>query len=399
MSLYDNIPKSDLNKIIRYPFTNYDLFYNYHHKQSYDTLRKEDNKIVKQILCNKNFSLLDKLSKQALNFLKTIIKFKQINNYISYILSIYIKNEKIPYINNLIGAFHFVEMKYKDKHFYLIGERHTNDINCNYKNGDILIPDLIELIIRTTPKVIDLFIERRMDETKSKDIKNYLRATYNKFEKCVRKVCIHKNLRIHNVDIRSRSRDSLPHILYLYTKEKLRNKDVSNLEEIIEENKKEITSLLKDGNLIKQEIDDSIEFHDKILKQIENIQDKKIKSQIQKFIIKLQNKHPYNKITYTQLLSDNISISKDLKLFLSDYRVSFMDFYCLSRIFRSFKQVKDKPSNDPQNIIIHTGDRHIRNYQRFLLEIGGKVIYEQNNKDITRYNCINIKNVKQPFFK
>lgn len=399
MSLYDNIPKSDLNKIIRYPFTNYDLFYNYHHKQPYDTLRKEDNKIVKQVLCDKKFSLLDNLSKQALLFLKTIIKFKQINNYFSYILSIYIKNEKIPYINNLIGAFHFVEMKYKDKHFYLIGEHHKDDANCNYKKGDILIPDLIELIIRTTPKVIDLFIERRMDEKKSKDIKNYLRATYNKFEKCVRKVCIHKNLRIHNVDIRSRSRDSLPHILYLYTKEKIKNRDVYHLEEIIEENKKEITRLLKDGNSIKQEINDSIEFHDKILKQGENIQDKKIKDKIQKFITKLQNEHSYNKITYTQLLSNNSSIIKKLKLFLSNYRVSFMDLYCLSRIFRSFKQVKNKPSNDPQNIIIHAGDGHIRNYQQFLLEIGGKVIYEQHNKDIHNYNCVNIKNVKQPFFK
>lgn len=399
MSIYDNIPKSSLKKIIRYPFTNFDLFYNYHNRQPYDKLRKEDIQIIKEILCNKNFQYLMLLSKQALFYLKTIIKFKKINNYISYILSIYMKNEMIPYINNLVGACRFVEIKYKNKHFYLIGEHHTDDTSCNYKNGDILIPDLIELMVRTTPKVIDLFIERQIETKKIKTVKNFLRATHDKFEKCIRKLCIHKNMRIHNVDIRSKKIDSTVDLIYRYAKASLKNKDVYDLEKEIKKNKNEITKLLGNQKLIKEAIDDTIEFHDKISKQLDNINDQKIKSELRKFILKIQNELPYKKVTYKDLLSNNKVIYEYLKRFLSSYRISYMDLYCLARIFRSFKQIKDKPSNDPQNIIIHAGDHHIRNYMNFLIDIGGKVIYEKENKNRYKYNCINIKDVKQPFFK
>ena len=399
MSLYENLADEHVNnKIITFPFIpSNNNYYHYHSSQPFNNLQLNDSLLLKQILCLENFSLLEKLSKKAIIYLDGILKYKKNNNYISYILKTYIKNVKIPYINNLIGALHFVEIKYNNKHFYLIGEYHTDDVFCNYKKGDILIPDLIEMIVKTTPKVIDVFLETEIN-IKDFNVKNFIRATYDRFKEC-NNGCKYKNLRLHRVDIRSKKYDkALIDVLYRYSKGIIKNKSVSHLLKIIKENKSEVIKLLNNENLMKKEINTAINFSDKISKQLDNIKDKFIVDKLKQFIQNLKNSIKYKKISYTNFISKNRNIHKYMKMFLSSYRVSYMDFYCLARIFRSFRKIKNKASSDPENIIIHAGDRHIINYKSFLTKIGGKVIYEVNNYN-NDYNCINIKDVNQPFFK
>ena len=64
-----------------------------------------------------------------------------------------------------------------------------------------------------------------------------------------------------------------------------------------------------------------------------------------------------------------------------------MDIYCLSRIFKKFKNKTDCQPEKTYNIIVYTGDAHTRVYSEFIVSLGNAPLYQTQN---TNYSCIDI---------
>ena len=88
----------------------------------------------------------------------------------------------------------------------------------------------------------------------------------------------------------------------------------------------------------------------------------------------------------------------------------FVDYYALLRIFTNFNMTDmekaytgatDQPPS-ASNIIIYAGDYHSDRYRRFLKFIGNEPIEKTGNfldDDSLAGNCINMSDIRQPFFK
>ena len=68
----------------------------------------------------------------------------------------------------------------------------------------------------------------------------------------------------------------------------------------------------------------------------------------------------------TLFILDFSQFDQDPLTALIDAAVTIMDAYALARMFRSFRQVKGKHSEDPSNIIVYAGAYHTARYARFL---------------------------------
>lgn len=135
---------------------------------------------------------------------------------------------------------------------------------------------------------------------------------------------------------------------------------------------------------------------------------------ISKFIKELPSDEDIQKyqLISKKLENKNTDItSSDINLFLKILRINnykldvsyyfimlnvlFMDTYLVSRMFRTFKKIPYKYSNEPQNIIIYVGDIHAQNYIKILLDLEFKMIFNESNED---QFCIDIRQLKQPLF-
>ncbi len=79
---------------------------------------------------------------------------------------------------------------------------------------------------------------------------------------------------------------------------------------------------------------------------------------------------------------------------LLDYTVPIMDFYLMSRVFRSFEQKRGKYSEDPKYVIIYAGDHHSRNYRETLDKLG----FVRGSEAFSKTQCLDITKFQQPFF-
>lgn len=73
----------------------------------------------------------------------------------------------------------------------------------------------------------------------------------------------------------------------------------------------------------------------------------------------------------------------------------FMDFYIVSRIFRSFKDAVT-----PSHIIIYAGNSHSENIRTLLDRLDFELVNEAISNDVEQndFQCIDIRMFKQPFF-
>jgi hypothetical protein len=77
-----------------------------------------------------------------------------------------------------------------------------------------------------------------------------------------------------------------------------------------------------------------------------------------------------------------------------DYTVPIMDFYLMSRVFRSFERKQGKYSEDPKYVIIYVGDQHARNYRETLDKLG----FARGPEAFSNTQCLDITKFHQPFF-
>ena len=98
----------------------------------------------------------------------------------------------------------------------------------------------------------------------------------------------------------------------------------------------------------------------------------------------------------------SISIVGQVSLVNGDRKVDItfpklLDVYILSRMFRTFTQIKDRYSDPPKNIIIYAGDFHSQALKRILTLLGFQIVFETSDRGGS-LQCLDISNLQQPLF-
>lgn len=148
-------------------------------------------------------------------------------------------------------------------------------------------------------------------------------------------------------------------------------------------------------NELENKLYDNIFNLEKIKKNFENIDNKTIKQQLERYFrdrIKLYvNKYNIvsflvnlrkvlkQKLEYGEFIKENIEILSDIEL---QYNVMVMDFYLLARLLKKYKYDSTKKINQDyaKNIIIAAGNLHIEEYVKFFKDyMNYQVLYQENN--------------------
>ena len=64
-----------------------------------------------------------------------------------------------------------------------------------------------------------------------------------------------------------------------------------------------------------------------------------------------------------------------------------MDYYLISRLFRTFRQIEGKYSDEPKNIIIYAGIFHVNQYIKIFKDLEFELIYSSKKEG---FQCLNI---------
>ena len=223
---------------------------------------------------------------------------------------------------------------------------------------------------------------------------NYIDDIELMFEKCLqinKEICNYKNVRIHYTDVRMsevKKYDFIKDfIIYIYHNI---NHNKINWDKMIN---------IYDNNPVKFWKDFFIDL--KIDKQIENIPYPEVKNLLfsmkEKVIINLTTLIDVNvlkNLRDSKIYRRNINLLNFFNTFSN-----IMDIYLFARMFRTFRNIKNRYSESPKYIIIYAGDYHCSVYRELLDELGFEKKYtERSVVKNNNFQCINIENFKQPFF-
>jgi len=242
----------------------------------------------------------------------------------------------------------------------------------------------------------------------------------NKLIKCLgidKSKCIYSNTRVHYVDIRKATHFKGRFFRSLFGKvvQKFYDDifDIETFDNLIEKYPKGVKKYKK----LKTELDYyryfMTEFGGLIEKQLLKV-NPKIRIIIEEFILnefrKLYNK--YGLFLTWESIENYIEYDKNRDRVFEAFAYIpgiFMDMYNLGRIFRSFTSRRGEYANEPQDIVIYTGDWHSVNYKNFFNSIGFKTIFLEydSHVEITDSDykfktgiehCVNISKLKLPLF-
>lgn len=128
----------------------------------------------------------------------------------------------------------------------------------------------------------------------------------------------------------------------------------------------------------------------------------------QNIMLLINKKYTDDSLVYDDVKLE-IYIQKTIDLLLHPHAI-IADFYTLLRMFtvfdttdmkKAYTGATDQPPS-ASNIIIYAGDYHSDRYRRFLKFIGNEPIEKTGNflyDDSLAGNCINMSDIRQPFFK
>jgi hypothetical protein len=304
--------------------------------------------------------------------------------------------------------------------FYMFGDFHMRLRSC--KDVYYHIKDWIYLTISHSPVFIDVYLEKPyiyknyinsnekeakefvekyinseefkkpQDSKKTKNNKGcYLTDINDQFQPCFdksKKWYSCRTSRFHYSDIReifetkSQLRGSYlsssPELIYL-----LNNKDNSHIDDL-----NSYLSFIKNQDSF---------IYKRIRKQINNIQDKKVKNIIEQSFkectsnlkIEFDNYEYSWSITpdFIQKIKNTVIIANRFKKILEN-GICLMDHYLMARCFRTFNKIKKEYNRPSYNNIIYTGGFHTLNYVKILKQIGFNIDYEQVNIDMDKMEGI-----------
>ena len=318
---------------------------------------------------------IETMEKNINKFMK--VKLPEADNYT---INQGVKYERVNYDHIRrtldISGFEYIVMMYSKKYnksVVLTGERHINRF-CDSLNSVYYDTYLYDLFKNTNVK-IDFFSE--LFYTKKGHILVDGAALYRiseTFKDCFESVkyCkdIFPNVRFHYADIRPQYGRYIDVDLEKYFK---KVKTVSELE-LYNEVLMNTLKIKKQLNSIPLKIKDEL--------------NKFYKTKIRMILEKYPNKGSKGGY-YTDIYNINkrfVDFPAKWNDFFLEYHAIFMDIYLLGRLFKSY--ISD-------NVIIHTGSAHTRNYVAFLSSLGFSTVYTNNTK-MDKQQCVTLEIDKIP---
>jgi hypothetical protein len=407
--------------------------------------KKDLNILIKYNITN-NPNLLNLLSNVAKEYL--ISEAKKLNNpQSSLILNHFDYSQKnfnnFQYIFGPVSLSLAYNSKF-DKVIYLFGDIHEK-IEESKDQKIIKIDDFIAFYVKHTDQIIDIFLEiYPRDKFEWPD--SYIGDVVYKFKDCFmfRKnytECQYKLGRFHYIDIRQLAYKNKTSFLYLLN-------DVLNIKLRLDKykvDKQKLFTFYKEMTILTTKYKKYFETFDALLenlfkeykqskleKQLENIEDKSIKTKLLKWfdnkvhyydneknISELINIPSYYEKNIKHLLFheieledfeednkymevDNIEVLYEISKFTTIFLMKFvylnslfMDLFAIARIFRSFRKNKGIWSKQARNIFLYTGSVHTGHYLDLLKNyLNFNILYNISADD---NRLINIKNFPLTF--
>jgi hypothetical protein len=304
-------------------------------------------------------------------------------------------------VYGIYEAQYYVSDKYNMKVLFL-GDSHTSQFTCP---GGTSAPDMIEQqVVKAEPKPVDVFLEIPYifrHHGSSMAVGGFMGDLYLNMRQCfewAKNYCDHPNLRAHYVDTR---REELSQKYFEFERWIVHIFFKHNYNAATEweryKNDKELMGILKTkASLVK--FMKGLLNYPKLKKQLDNIEDPKIKRVIKKHIThwttscarsrnidfsimrwpQIVKKLDQLRDGYSeQVLNDNHYIVHNLYYSLASYSGIVMDVYTIGRMFRTYRDVPGKFSGRAENTIVYAGSQHTHRYQRVLSDLGFKKIREQ----------------------
>lgn len=366
--------------------------------------------------------------------------FKLIRNHYSK----YIRKPDVYYIG---GPFHLTKhlSNTQNTTIYCFGERHSNIIDCPLGAQMLRIEDYMSYLLESTDAFIDFYIEipifekdyyKRTDLMAEQRIQSLFQRFYRCIQKLTRKNRECKLSRIHYIDIRtsdstsdfgktilsrisligSNDPDNINMYSLVYYLNKYR-KDFGYFFNNIEIDNAQlnlnywIVKILEEPKL-RKELERSY-MNEQIYDYLVELTRNKFYEYGHEFIANLVKKTSKYFNNYRgEFRENNININFardiiDLGRVIGNIISVYIDGYCLARIFKEFKVENrlEQPVR-PKNIVIYAEDRHVQNYRRFIeryakfikVEESGQY-YEDVGMPVNPRYCVNMANIKQPFFE
>lgn len=383
----------------------------------------------------------------------------ELNKELIYLLNNYFYPKPYKHINYIysLGTVTNMYSELYNMNIYLFGDYHVTKYNCNNFDNSSDISSFLDEQIKTSTKQLDIYIESAIYSNMNKyniltvfnkDL--YLHNFTDKYIDCLTKdktKCKYPYIRLHSTDLRKNYNEYYHYIFDMYkymyniyislfdinggdivyynTNIDNINKNIKNIKGLLiySNNVEDIKSLFSDKKKLKESIDTNFKKETKIYKQILNIEDYELRDKI----IEYTNKYWFNDnidkyfeyINYNNIISWINNFENHIRTHNNEYRylnklisdlenitdglqsiVSYyMDTYLITRLFRKYEKKKFKYSDRSTNIIIYTGNAHIKKYIDILKYIGSFNILYSNEQMKTNEYCIDIKDLKQPLFR
>jgi hypothetical protein len=302
------------------------------------------------------------------------------------------------------------------KHIYVFGDKHVNQAKCRESNQRaVRIDQFLDRVIKANKdKVLDIFLEMEYIGSRSgkrqrrhhtfEEPRDFITGLMVTYEQCLRiskRACEHPNIRAHYVDIRfHRTLESIIMEWFVMGQgqpEATRSsRDHSRAVHEWWLHGLQHSPVLVNSFPLQQPLINRILEETKIKKQLAAVKDAKLRQYLLNW--GLNELHRLNRAFGSDITTLRTAPQKTRAFFaILEIVSTFMDMYALARIFRSFRQVPGKYSDDPTHVIIYAGDAHSQNYRRVLKKLGFKLVQETRSEK--RYHqCLDISRFHQPFF-
>ncbi len=274
-----------------------------------------------------------------------------------------------------------------NKWVYIFGDVHHHNIQC--PEGVIPTIHITNFIIKTIKdnpdKIIDLFIEtsfiNKSMPTRELHADSYLMDVTNSLKECLninKDNCPYKNVRVHYTDVRI----YLGHIFIQFlhwskhTDEEIMRSDLNRKSKgkYIIDHIKDAMNMLEPKKIMDQT---------KILKQLNNIEDEDLKIKLYHYFLNtLEIKYiPLMSIYDDFLKSRTISDYKNYIKLTIVYIASLLDYYIVSRMFRTFNK-----GSTPRYIMMYLGDFHAKNIGQILRYLDSNIYRKLKMSFLMKYN-------------
>ncbi|CAH6418828.1 Hypothetical protein POVN_LOCUS551 [uncultured virus] len=274
------------------------------------------------------------------------------------------------------------------------------------------LTQFLDYNILSTDKTVDLYLDVEYITSsvpRRASLENsYMTRVATHFAECLtydKKACRYPNARVHYVGIPAGSDafNALKEAFRLFTNSKTQNVGFDQIKHVLQVTHPELKTQLSDVKAVQKWLDSTLN-RSLINKQVRNIKNKDARIRLTQYFeneVASVTKHTLDDLTYDSLLQ--IAITKDIgKALNMQWKLSGLlgvhnDVYLMARVFRSFRQVAGKRSEDPQHVIIFTASFRAVRYHK-ILRILGSFIAVYTAKETSVRQCLDISGLPLPLY-